>query len=539
MQLLMSFKDESEGVLSKLTVTLDDLLQRGVVEKERLEYKKGWNPEEVLHTLCAFANDFYNLDGGYIVIGIATNSDGEPILPPAGLPENQLDQISRKVTELGHKIAPHYHAVGEFCTVQGRKILVLRAAGGENRPYKAPIRLGDKHREMAYYIRRNSCTMRVISQQDELELVNLANKIPHDDRLNQRAQITDLELNLIGKYLQRVGSGLSTKITELSLEDLGLRLNIVGGPVEARYPINVGLMFFNSHPELFFPQTQIDVVQFPDGVAGDRIIEKTFVGPISVQLMDALAYLQNNVLEEITVKQEGRAEASRVWNYPYAALEEILPNAIYHRSYDEREPIEVRVEPTRIVVTSYPGPDASINMEALMQGRLSARRYRNRRIGEFLKELELTEGRSTGIPKVIRTMQNNGSPPPEFDTDEKRTYFTAILPINPVFLDTDFIQNSQSSLGNDWGNVTQVTTQVRNKDEITLREILRFCTTAQSRSAIQGVAELKSPKQLRKKYLHPLLEKGWLEQTHPENLTSPLQKYRTTAAGLDYLKSAP
>lgn len=27
------------------------------------------------------------------------------------------------------------------------------------------------------------------------------------------------------------------------------------------------------------------------------------------------------------------------------------------------------------------------------------RRYRNRRIGEFLKELELTEGRSTGIPK--------------------------------------------------------------------------------------------------------------------------------------------
>jgi len=28
-----------------------------------------------------------------------------------------------------------------------------------------------------------------------------------------------------------------------------------------------------------------------------------------------------------------------------------------------------------------------------------SRRYRNRRIGEFLKELNLTEGRSTGIPK--------------------------------------------------------------------------------------------------------------------------------------------
>lgn len=26
------------------------------------------------------------------------------------------------------------------------------------------------------------------------------------------------------------------------------------------------------------------------------------------------------------------------------------------------------------------------------------RRYRNRRLGEFLKELDFTEGRSTGVP---------------------------------------------------------------------------------------------------------------------------------------------
>jgi ATP-dependent DNA helicase RecG len=62
-------------------------------------------------------------------------------------------------------------------------------------------------------------------------------------------------------------------------------------------------------------------------------------------------------------------------------------------------------------------------MEDLRAGRAVSRRYRNRRIGEFLKELDLTEGRSTGIPKILR-----GWPPPEFESDEDRTSFLIRLP---------------------------------------------------------------------------------------------------------------
>jgi ATP-dependent DNA helicase RecG len=54
---------------SKLPINLADLLRQRTVEGVRIEYKAGWNPESVLHTLCAFANDFYNLGGGYLVIG--------------------------------------------------------------------------------------------------------------------------------------------------------------------------------------------------------------------------------------------------------------------------------------------------------------------------------------------------------------------------------------------------------------------------------------------------------------------------------------
>ena len=34
------------------------------------------------------------------------------------------------------------------------------------------------------------------------------------------------------------------------------------------------------------------------------------------------------------------AEADRFFNYPFAAVEEALSNAVYHRAYDEREPID-------------------------------------------------------------------------------------------------------------------------------------------------------------------------------------------------------
>ena len=73
-------------------------------------------------------------------------------------------------------------------------------------------------------------------------------------------------------------------------------------------------------------------------------------------------------------------------------------------------------------------------MEVLKNYRAVSRRYRNRRIGEFLKELHLTEGRNTGSQKIIRALKANGSPMPVFETDDDRTYFLTTIPIHPDFL---------------------------------------------------------------------------------------------------------
>ncbi len=57
-----------------------------------------------------------------------------------------------------------------------------------------------------------------------------------------------------------------------------------------------------------------------------------------------------------------------------------------------------------------------------------SRYYRNRRLGEFLKELSLTEGRNTSIPTIQRELARNGSPAASFETDEDRLSFLVRIP---------------------------------------------------------------------------------------------------------------
>ena len=51
-----------------------------------------------------------------------------------------------------------------------------------------------------------------------------------------------------------------------------------------------------------------------------------------------------------------------------------------------------------------------------------------------MKELDLTEGKSTGIPTIQEELRNNGSPKATFETDDERRAVTVEIPIHPDFL---------------------------------------------------------------------------------------------------------
>lgn len=255
--------------------------------------------------------------------------------------------------------------------------------------------------------------------------------MPFDDRRSLNARLEDLSPSLVRRFLHQVGSGLIDADPPVSDYDLYRKLRIVV-PINAHeVPRNVGLFFFHEDPDRFFPGARIEVVRFRDGDGGDLMEERVFRGPLPEQIRSALEYLRN-VGGELVRKVANQAEAERIFAYPFEAVEEALVNAVYHRGYDgPPEPIKVYIYPDRMEIINYPGPVAGVSREQLQPGQPGpVAPARNRRIGDFLKELRLAEARGTGLPKIRRKMKENGSPGPRFEFDDDRTYYRTTLPVH-------------------------------------------------------------------------------------------------------------
>ena len=264
------------------------LLSGNVVEWARIEFKETWDAEASLKTICAFANDIDNWGGGYIVIGVK-EKDGRPDVLQ-GVPVEKIDSYLKDMLNKCKRIQPEYLPIVEVADYDGKKFIVIWAPGGYLRPYSSPKSMAKGEKERIYYIRKMASTI-VPSEEEKRDLYNLANNVPFDDRINHEADLTDLNLTLIQAYLKEIGSSLYEESRQMDFVELCRNMNIVNSLPEYTKPKNIGLMFFTLEPQRFFPYAQIDVVQFPDDLGGDKIIEKTFKGPLHQQLREALLYI--------------------------------------------------------------------------------------------------------------------------------------------------------------------------------------------------------------------------------------------------------
>ena len=501
-----------------LPINVGELIENRVVESTRIEYKSDWDPEPIVHSITAFANDIDNSGGGYIVVGIA-EQNGMPKIPISGLNKGSIDRIQKELLNKCNLIEPRYLPVVEPSTYDGKDILVIWTPGGDDRPYKCPIMLNSEKAsnksEKAYYIRKMANTIRA-NAREEQELISLSRDVPFDDRINPHADVADMRSSLISEFLHSVDSELYSGSLTRPVEAVATDMKLVRGPSEYRKPVNVGLMFFNESPDDFFPYAQIEVVIKPDPTGID-MRERVFKGPLDKQLRDALSFIKNSVIEEYVTKLPDQAEAVRVFNWPYRAVEEAVSNAIYHRSYQIHEPVTVTITPETMEILSIPGPDMSISDEDLANRVLISSRYRNRRIGDFLKELKMVEGRNTGIPLIVNAMKQNGSDLPAFKTDERRSFFRVILPIHPVFakerveqlVQPERRKNSRRTKD----EIRQLIIVALRQKELSMREI----------AALLGYAKLTDTVRT---IVKELLENGEAEYSYPEKTNNPNQKIR-------------
>jgi ATP-dependent DNA helicase RecG len=235
-----------------------------------------------------------------------------------------------------------------------------------------------------------------------------------------------------------------------------------------------------------------------------------------------------------------------------------LSNAVYHKGYDLGNPIEVQIFMDCITVLSYPGAVPPVGQQILKNQKIVARNYRNRRIGDFLKELDLTEGRGTGFPKMFRKMENNGSPLPIIETDEESSYFMVTLPINPEYVEAtddkdsdktgDIVNNRvnnfifkslndlvafsngvNNAVSNGVNNAAKqiIIEEIHDK----VKDILKTLIVPQKRSDLFKSIALSNQSKNRAKYLDRLIDLGWIAKEFPDEINNPTQRYFTTESG--------
>ena len=75
----------------ELEISVEDLLNKRKNESDRIEFKAGWNQDDIYHSVCAFANDYNNDGGGYIAVGVE-EKNRVVVRPVKGIPEYLLEE---------------------------------------------------------------------------------------------------------------------------------------------------------------------------------------------------------------------------------------------------------------------------------------------------------------------------------------------------------------------------------------------------------------------------------------------------------------
>ena len=191
------------------------------------------------------------------------------------------------------------------------------------------------------------------------------------------------------------------------------------------------------------------------------------------------------------------------------ALREAVINAIVHNDYSFEVPPKFEIFPDRLEITSAGRLPESLTKEEFFNG-ISI--PRNKELMRIYRDVELVESLGSGIPRILRAY---GEDCFKF-TDN---FIRITLPIS--------VQDGTQSAPSRHPVGTQSVPNIENLDKLIV-----FCTEARSFGEMLAFMGLTDRTKFRRKYIHPLLEAGILEQTIPNKPKSQNQKYCLTAKGI-------
>jgi ATP-dependent DNA helicase RecG len=251
----------------------------------------------------------------------------------------------------------------------------------------------------------------IASRDDERILVERRRHglAPFDERAAGDATFGDLDLERFKReYLPAAISAETLAQNDRSDEDQLRALHLATADGK---PNVAAVLLLGLDPRAFLPGAFVQFARF-DGEQLDAPIldQKELNGPLAdiLRWADELAAVNIRVATAVT----GHTQESRRPDYPMAALQQIIRNAVLHRSYELNVPVSWYWFGDRVEIHSPGGLYGRVN-EANF-GQPYATDYRNPVIAEGLKVLGFVQHFGMGVTLARRACQDNGNPPPEF-----------------------------------------------------------------------------------------------------------------------------
>lgn len=410
-----------------------DIKSLAVRESEQVEWKENVaDIDDVVETMSAFANDLANLGGGYVVCGAAEKKDmhGFPKVELTGLTANRFREIEGTVlTRCRERVSPPLTPLVEELPAEtsDRRILVfIMPATTQAHTFRRGdsgarhfVRVGRETREA-----RDGVLRELLVRKGALE--------PWDRRPCDSATIDDLDLLVLRDTLQRMGSFSPEQGVEPFRSDTA-QLSPFVPPLCAREsltgvlrPRNFAILLFGRTVQRFIPGAVALFSIYPGTDRSDPHAERHELAGTLIEQMHRLSGLLEREAYVVFDKTDRATPNAR--KYPVRALHEAMVNALAHRDYSQVDPTRITAFADRIEIVS-PGPlPTGVDPEEFRTGR-AAPKWRNQALAWFFSRLQLAQAEGQGIPTILRSMRQEGCPPPAFETNEARVICT--LPANP------------------------------------------------------------------------------------------------------------
>jgi ATP-dependent DNA helicase RecG len=369
---------------------------------ERKESFRGDAPTKAREAICAFANDLPGR-GQPGVVFIGARDDGSP----AGLivTDELLLQLADIKTD-GNIVPPPTLTVTKHI-LRGKEMAVVTVWPADSPPvrYKGRvyIRIGPRRG--------------IATAQDE-RILNEKRRHgdrPFDVRPVPSSALTDLDRRRFeDEYLPAAIASDVLAANDRSYEQRLAATKMVVAADEPT-PTVLGVLVLSTRTRDFIPGAYVQFLRIAGRELADPVSDEQLIdGPVAEILRRTDEKLSSHNRTAVDLTSENRERRTSL--YPMPALQQIVRNAIMHRSYEATNaPVRVTWYDDRIEILSPGGPYGAVTEENFGQPGVSD--YRNPSLAETLRVLGFVQRFGVGIATARRELQSNGNPPPEFEVN--------------------------------------------------------------------------------------------------------------------------